>query len=212
MQFFLFFSNFYVMLSQLSQKTSKEKIISFLWNENIIAAMLAVISFCVYLTTMCRSVGFTDSGELAAVICTLGIAHPTGYPLFTLLGKCWMMIPAPMEEILQLNIFASLLTAAAVGIFFKTTLSLHRSYNVFLVRSQRRKELNDNRFVLTSAIASLVLGFSSTFWSQSTAIEVYALHLVLILLSTLFFIEGLEEQLQPIRYSFKKADSLRICN
>jgi len=173
----------------------REAIISFFWNENVISVQLTAISFCVYLTTMCRSVGFTDSGELATVICTLGIAHPTGYPLFTLLGKCWMMIPVPLEEILRLNVFAALLTAIAVGVFFKTTLILRRSVFVFQVRSQKRKELNDHRFILASAIASLMLGFSTTFWSQSTAIEVYPLHLVLVMLSTLFFVGGLEEQL-----------------
>jgi hypothetical protein len=179
----------------LTTKTIKEKAVLFLWNENVICVLLSVISFCIYLTTMCHSVGFTDSGELATVICTLGIAHPTGYPLFTLLGKCWMMIPIPLEEILRLNIFASLLTAAAVDVFFKTTLVLHRSTLVFQLRKQKRKDLNDHRFILASAIASLVLAFSKTFWSQSTAIEVYPLHLVLVLLSLLFFIGGLEEQL-----------------
>jgi len=184
-------------MSQISlKKINKEKIISFLRNENAVSFSLVTVSFCVYLNTMSRSVGFTDSGELAAVICTLGIAHPTGCPFFTLLGKCWMMIPVPLEEILQLNIFTALLTAVAVGIFFKTTLAFHRSTNVFRTKNQKRKGLNDHRFVFASAVASLVIGFSSTFWLQSTVLEVYPLHLVLILLTTLFFIGGLEEQLK----------------
>ncbi len=192
------------MMSEPLPKINKEKMASFLWNENIVSVLLVAISFCVYLATMCRSVGFTDSGELATVICTLGIAHPTGYPFFTLLGKCWMMIPAPLEEILQLNIFVALLTAVAVGVFFKTTLILRRSALVFQGRSQKRKEHNDYRFILTSVIASLVLGLSTTFWSQSTAIEVYPLHLVLIMLTTLFFVGGLEEQLSQTQIFSRK--------
>jgi hypothetical protein len=192
------------MLQPLPKEINKENIVSILWNENVISVLLVVISFCVYLTTMCHSVGFTDSGELATVICTLGIAHPTGYPFFTLLGKCWMMIPAPLEEILRLNIFAALLTAIAVGVFFKTALIIHRSALVFHVRSQKRKELNDHRFILASAIASLVLGFSTTFWSQSTNVEVYPLHLVLIVLSTLFFVGGLEDQLNQSQVLSRK--------
>jgi hypothetical protein len=195
MKFSFFFGSFYVMSQLFKKNANKEKIISFFWNENVISVLLVIISFCVYLATMCRSVGFTDSGELAAVICTLGIAHPTGYPFFTSLGKCWMMIPIPLEEILKLNTFAALLTALAVGIFFKVAVVSRQSTNVFRIKSQKRKEQNNNRFLIASAIASLVLGFSSTFWSQSTAIEVYSLHLVLILLSTLLFIDGLEEQL-----------------
>jgi hypothetical protein len=193
-----------MMSEHLPKKINEEKIISFLWNENVISVLLVAISFCIYLTTMCRSVGFTDSGELATVVCTLGIAHPTGYPFFTLLGKCWMMIPTPLEEIFQLNIFAALLTAIAVGVFFRTTLILRRSKLVFQVRNQKRKEPNDRRFILASTIASLVLGFSTTFWSQSTAIEVYPLHLMLVLLSTLFFVGGLEEQLSQAQVLSRK--------
>jgi hypothetical protein len=143
---------------------------------------------------MCRSVGFTDSGELAAVVSTLGIAHPTGYPLFTVLGRCVIMIPSSVEEIIRLNIFASVLTAIAVSIFFKTTLVLRRSVAIFQPKRLKQRDTNDHRFILASAIASLVVGFSSTFWSQSTNLEVYALHLFLVLLTIWMFIDGLEEQ------------------
>jgi len=55
----------------LEQRVMK-KIRTLLYNENVISILLVIISFCVYLTTMCRSVGFTDSGELAAVVAHLG--------------------------------------------------------------------------------------------------------------------------------------------
>ena len=180
-----------------------KKLTLIFWNENIIGFLLSTISFCIYMTTMCRSVGFTDSGELATVICTLGIAHPTGYPLFTLLGRCWIMIPSAMEEILRLNIFTALLTAIAVGVFFKTTLAIHRAMNVFPPRNRKRKDTNERRFFLASIIASLIIGFSTTFWSQSTAVEVYALHLVMVLLTIWMFIGGLEEQLTEPHISRK---------
>jgi hypothetical protein len=175
-----------------------------LYNENVICILLTIISFCVYLTTMCRSVGFTDSGELAVVACTLGIAHPTGYPLFTLLGRCWIMIPSTMEEIIRLNLFTALLTATAVGVFFNTTLAIHRAVVVFQPRNRKRKEANEHRFFLASIIASLIIGFSTTFWSQSTALEVYALHLVLVLFTIWMFISGLEEQLTEPSYISRK--------
>jgi hypothetical protein len=181
-----------------------KKLSPLFWNENIISFLLIAISFCVYLTTMCRSVGFTDSGELATVVCTLGIAHPTGYPLFTLLGRCWIMIPSAMEEIIRLNVFVALLTAIAVGVFFKTTLAIRRAVLVFRLRNQKRKEVNEHRFFLASIIASFIIGFSTTIWSQSTAFEVYALHLVLVLLTLWMFVCGLEEQLTEPRVISRK--------
>jgi len=153
---------------------------------------------------MCRSVGFTDSGELAVVACTLGIAHPTGYPLFTLLGRCWIMIPSTTEEIIRLNLFTALLTATAVGVFFNTTLAIRRAVTVFQPRNRKRQEANEHRFILASFIASLIIGFSTTFWSQSTAIEVYALHLVMVLFTIWMFVSGLEEQLIEPNYISRK--------
>ena len=140
-----------------------KKIRTLPYNENVISIVLVIISFCVYLTTMCRSVGFTDSGELAVVACTLGIAHPTGYPLFTLLGRCWIMIPSTTEEIIRLNLFTALLTATAVGVFFNTTLAIRRAVTVFRPRNRKRQEANEHRFILASFIASLIIGFSTTF-------------------------------------------------
>jgi hypothetical protein len=189
-------SKFYL----IEEDLGKKEINSFLLNENIIASLLVIISFCVYLITMSRSVGLTDSGELAAVIYTLGIAHPTGYPLFTLLGRIWIMLPIQMEEIIRLNIFSALLTSVSVGIFFKSSIAIIRSATLFQFKNQKRNNSNDLKILFSTGIASLTLGFSTTFWSQSSNIEVYALHLVLILLTIWTFIRGMEEQVGALGY------------
>ena len=54
---------------------------------------VALIAFVVYVQTMAPAVGFIDDGELATVCYTLGIAHPTGYPLFTLIGWVFSHLP-----------------------------------------------------------------------------------------------------------------------
>lgn len=162
--------------------------------ENFIGAGLSLIAFCVYLTTLSLSVGYTDSGELASVVCTLGIAHPTGYPLFTLLGRCWLMLPFLWEEILRLNLLSALFVSLTVGIFFKTTLAIYRAVEIFQQRNKKSGEMRYHQFLLASAVASLTVGFSMTIWSQAASFEVYALHLVMVLLTTWSFISGLEEQ------------------
>lgn len=164
--------------------------------ENVLGAGLGAVTFFAYLTTLCRSVGYTDSGELASVICSLGIAHPTGYPLFTVLGKCWLMLPLPWEEIIRLNILSAVLVSVAIGLFFKTTLALRRALRTFMPGNGGLEEWKEIRFILASSVASLTLGFSITIWSQSVSLEVYSLQLVLVLLTALTFINGLEGQLQ----------------
>ena len=51
-----------------------------------LALLTAFVSFVLYLITLAPSIGPEDGGELAAAAYTLGIPHPTGYPLWTLFG------------------------------------------------------------------------------------------------------------------------------
>ena len=62
----------------------KNEIINF--SRKYFYLLTAFFVFVVYLFTIAPSVVQIDSGELAAVQITLGIAHPTGYPLFTIIG------------------------------------------------------------------------------------------------------------------------------
>jgi hypothetical protein len=166
---------------------------SILANEWFLATSVAAACFAVYLTTLCPTVSFIDAGELAAVASLLGIAHPTGYPLFTIVAHCALWIPIGGEEVFRLNVFSAVVVAASVGVFFRMLLVLSRMSEV------RNREVRDGTShrrpatLLASAVASLVLGLSTTVWAQSVAVEVYGLHLLLMVLTALFFLKGVEE-------------------
>ena len=78
------------------------------YRDHAVAAALWLTVFLVYLQTIARTVGFIDSGELATVPYVLGIAHPTGYPLWTLVTHIFSHLPIAKEEIVRLNIFCAL--------------------------------------------------------------------------------------------------------
>src|SRR4249920_3151898 len=78
----------------------------------------ALIAFSVYLMTLAPTVWFIDSGELASVATTLGIAHPTGYPLFTIIGHLFSMLPIGTSEIYRLNLMSSFFCALGIFMFF----------------------------------------------------------------------------------------------
>lgn len=142
------------------------------------ALLVALVSFLVYLKTLAPSVSFIDAGELAAVACTLGIAHPTGYPLFTLLGSVFSKLPIATEEIVRLNIMAAFF--CAFGVFFFTLL-VHNCITVVFGPDGRKLGYRSREsFKVGSLVASggsgLLLAFSETYWSLAVAIEVYALH------------------------------------
>ena len=60
--------------------------------------LVLFISFGVYLHTLTPTVGFHDSGELITVAYTLGIAHPPGYSLYTLLSKVFCTLISILTE------------------------------------------------------------------------------------------------------------------
>ncbi len=173
------------------------------FHKKYFALINSVIVFIIYLFTLAHSVIQIDSGELAAVQATLGIAHPTGYPLFTLLGYFFSLLPMPFTKIYQLNMLAAIYTAAAAGIFTFTAKFILDNLHTFNIQKQLKAkkkikvktenelpELNENQKIIIASITGLTLAFSKTFWFQSTAVEVYSLHLILISLITLFLIKA----------------------
>ncbi len=79
------------------------------------AIAVAAIAFVLYLQTLAPSVDFIDAGELATACYTLGICHPTGYPLFTLVGWVFSHLPIASTVIYRLNIMAAFFTALGAG-------------------------------------------------------------------------------------------------
>jgi hypothetical protein len=162
--------------------------------------LAGLLSFIVYLVTLAPGVIQIDSGELAAVQYTLGIAHPTGYPLFTIIGYLFSQIPLPLTKIFQLNILAAIYCSIAVSIFSytaKLVLLNYKSLNFIKIEKGGRKKRKssdktlennpDNISILSedsksfiALLSGLFLAFSKTFWFQSTSVEVYSLHLLLI--------------------------------
>lgn len=171
------------------------------------SVILSVCVFIIYLFTLAPSVVQIDSGELAAVQATLGIAHPTGYPLFTIVGYLFSLIPLPFTKIYQLNLLAAIYCSAAVGIFSHTAKYLIDNLSEFHITKpvkQKKKEktkkeyvhfeLEENLKIIFSVLAALTLAFSKTFWFQSTSVEVYSFHLLLISLIILFLLKAFVEQ------------------
>lgn len=140
------------------------------------AAIVFCLSLLFYCLTLAPGLTFIDSGELATVAVRLGIAHPTGYPLFTLLGWIAAHLPIGGEEILRLNLMAAVLCAGAAALFY--LVALHLLLNI---RHGSRDRGEAQVVARTGAMgAGLLLAFSETFWSQAVAVEVYSLHLFLL--------------------------------
>jgi hypothetical protein len=167
-------------------------------NSKYISWLTGLLVFIIYLFTIAPSVIQIDSGELAAVQILPGIAHPTGYPLFTMTGYLWSLIPMPFSGIFQMNLLAALLCSLGIVFFIKSSFlildrresfrSLDKKRNKVKSRKKQEKTSSDiHSFpeayrIIGVLSAAFILAFSSTYWFQSTSVEVYSLHIFLILL------------------------------
>lgn len=159
--------------------------------ERIAAISIWIVTFVVYVLTLCPTVGFIDSGELAAVASTLGIAHPTGYPLFTLLAFAWSLLPLGLRTIHQLNLFAAFCCSTAAVVYFRYFLFVFSHQLIGTTNRPKSEKASrpERRYIdlAASAIGALTFAFSETYWSQALAVEVYSLHLVFLALILLCF-------------------------
>lgn len=106
---------------------------------------------------------FDDSLEFQVVAPTFGIAHPTGYPLYTIMGGLWSRVLFPFGNwAWRMNLFSALSAATAVLLVYLITARL-------LPRTDRR-----DLWAGLAAATAFALGL--VWWSQATVAEVYALH------------------------------------
>ncbi|HPI19165.1 MAG TPA: DUF2723 domain-containing protein [Candidatus Kapabacteria bacterium] len=147
---------------------------------------LFIISILIYFITANPGLGFTDSGELASVCVLLGIAHPTGYPLFTLLGHIWTFIPHSVPLIQILNYFAGFLTSLSAVFFYFALLELFKILD--FNNANQDEEKNSNKWL--ALISGFIYAFALTVWGQAGAIEVYPLHILFINIILLFFLKS----------------------
>ncbi|WP_309717704.1 DUF2723 domain-containing protein, partial [Armatimonas sp.] len=128
------------------------------FSDRKIAWLLFALAALVYALTMCRTIYTGDDGNFETAMYTLGVCHPTGYPLFTLLGRAFLFGLAPLieEPAARVNLMTALFGAGAVAMFYRFAASVVPSRAV-------------------SASATLLLAFAPTLWQQSLSCEVYTL-------------------------------------
>lgn len=147
------------------------------------AEITGLFVFLIYLFTVGRSIGEFDSGELALAQTTLSIPHPTGYPLFSLIGFLFSKVPLPFSTLIKLNLLNSIWCALTVVILIKTSKLLLDNFKSIL--NKKFLELNaqvsipESHKITVSIFSGLMLAFSATFWLNSTKVEVYSLQIFL---------------------------------
>lgn len=158
--------------------------------EKHLPALIALLAGLLYLVNMAPGITHTDSGELATVASTLGIAHPTGYPLWTMLGWLFTRIPGVPEAWL-LNLMCLLFVAGGVYVFGRSLAFLFGQLRTKIKgEPQNQASRVDLARLFATVIGALFLAFGRTVWMQGTALEVYSLHVLLLNLNLYFLLRA----------------------
>jgi tetratricopeptide (TPR) repeat protein len=151
-------------------------LISFSRLRLLVCATVFVASFVAYLFTLNPAFRADDSPETITACATLGIQHPPGYPLHTLVGRLFQILPlgspawrGNLQAAFCGSLAAALLTALVSGLARRWQESL----------DQASQPAHTWTSAAAGAAAGLLLALGATGWSQSLAAKggIYTLHL-----------------------------------
>jgi tetratricopeptide (TPR) repeat protein len=119
------------------------------------ALLVFIVSFGVYLTALPPALApYRDAGEMATSAFTLGVSHPTSYPLYILLGRLMNAVPLG-NPAYRLSLLSALAGAAALAVIYQCCAK---------------------RWGPAAGLgAAVLLGLNGTFWSVAVVQEMYTL-------------------------------------
>lgn len=142
--------------------------------DRIAYPLLPVFLFLLYLPTLARGVTFSDGGEITAAVVTLGVIHPTGYPIFTIIAHLFVrLLPLPIEPCIKIELLNTLFACTAAWLTARTLRDLAAHAESGPPGSSRDASI-------AGLAAGLLLGISPLLWHQARIPEVYPFHVLLV--------------------------------
>lgn len=117
----------------------------------------AVALFILYAWGACRTIYVGDSGELVTAAAILGIPHPSGYPLYVLLGNLWIHLLPVGSVAFRMSLFSAFFAALTCSLLYWVA---------------RRQHLGP----WAASLGCALLALSPSFWSQANIQRVYSLN------------------------------------
>src|SRR5213594_4319493 len=124
------------------------------------ALAVGVAVFAIYALGACHTMYVGDSGELVTAVHLLGIPHPSGYPLYVLLGKLWTLLLPVGGVALRMSLFSAACAA------------LYRLGRALSLRPA------------AAAFGAAMLAAAPSFWAEANIQRVYALNALFVVLAT----------------------------
>jgi len=123
--------------------------------------------------TLCPTVYWYDSAEFSAHAVTLGVPHPPGYPLYTMLAHLFTWLPG--EPALGVNRMSLVFGVGAVAILYALVRRLGGS-------------------IAAAVVGAATLATARTFWANAVVAEVYTPGLVMTLGALLLLVRAHQDK------------------
>ncbi len=128
-----------------------------------------------YLLTAAPTISFWDCGEFVTCSYIMGIPHPPGSPLLSLIGRVMTLIPfydfrgSGFDEIAyRVTLLDVMLGALTVMMTYLVLVRL-----IHKLRPYTGNLVDESVVMLSSAVTALMIGFSDEFWTNAVEIETY---------------------------------------
>ncbi len=146
----------------------------------IIAVTVAAASLLVYLRTLAPGLVNADGGEFQFAAWNFAFVHPTGYPLFLILGGLFQHLVPFGDPAYRLNLLTALTASLAVAVLYLAVKQLTGKW-------------------VAAAASALMFALTRTFWRDAGAAEVYDLNAFFL---ALLFLLALRWQAAPVMRRF----------
>jgi len=143
----------------------------------LLALLTGLLASILYVRTLAPGLLFGDSAEFQMAAWLGGFAHPTGYPLYLLLGNIWTHLLPAGDPAWRMNLLSALSGSLAVGLVYLLAL---RIIALSLRPGEWSSEVPALFWCAAARLAALfaAVAFAAmpTFWSQAVIAEVYTLN------------------------------------
>jgi hypothetical protein len=150
--------------------------------------LVGLVGLTLFSLTRTDAIQAADSGELVTAACTLGVAHPPGYPVYVLLGHLFCALPwsTPAGRLAAMSVVSGVWTLLLV-------------YATVVLLSKNR---------WAASVAALTLATGSLFWRYSSLAEVFTLNAALCATLIYLTLRFSEEKRAPHRWLWAGASGL----
>ena len=144
------------------------------WLDAGAAVFAGALGLAIYVRSLAPGLLWGDDAEFQLAAWVGGFAHPTGYPLYLLLGWLWTHLLPVGDPAFRMNLFSAMWGGVAAGLVALLAMRLTR----FVAGPNAFGFLGPSKVGsrLLGFGAALVFVFTPTFWSQAVVAEVYTLH------------------------------------